>query len=227
MFKNKYRLIQILRFLVQLFFMLGLIFAFRPHYHLVGNKIFLTILIVGVFFCGWVCPFGAAQDWLWKVGRFLKLPSFRIPDRLQKYMQLSRYIFYALSTIGISFAVLNARGAFNHRLFEGGLDLVLGCVLGFFLFLALFINRPFCNYFCAKGAYYGILSTLRLFSIRRDNERCAHCKKCDKHCPMNIKVEQTEFVRHPNCINCMTCLSVCPKKCLNFAFEKQSQKAKK
>ena len=208
--------IQDLRFIVQLIFMLGLFISFMPYYNPFGKYLFLPILIAGVFFCGWVCPFGALQDWTSKIARFFKLPRYQVPDRFQKYLQLSRYVFYALGILGISFAILNARHAFNKSLFSGHLTIVAGIILLIFILLSLFIDRPLCNYFCQKGACYGLLSVLRIFGISRDNFQCVHCKLCDKRCPMNIKIESNEFVRHPNCINCMTCVSVCPKKCINY-----------
>lgn len=215
--KNK---IQILRFLVQLVFMIGMILAFTPNYNMVGKKIFLTILIVGVFFCGWVCPFGAIQDWLSVVGRKLKLPQYQVPEKIQNYLQLLRYVLYALGVVGISYAVINARASFNHKLFTNTLTLWAGVFLGIFLVLSLFIKRPFCNYFCTKGASYGLLSVLRIFGISRDNDTCIHCHLCDKNCPMNIKIEKETFIRHPNCINCLTCVGVCPKKCIKYKLKK-------
>ncbi len=215
--------IQIIRFIIQALFMLGLVFSFMPKYGIVGKYLFFTILLFGVFFCGWVCPFGSLQDWMARLGRLLKLPHIRIPDRFQKYMQLSRYAFYVLGTAGISFALLNARGAFNHNLFAGKLTLIAGIVLGIFVVAALFIDRPFCNYFCTKGAYYGLFGVLRPFGIQRDDTKCIHCHLCDKKCPMNIKVENTSFVRHPNCINCTTCISVCPMKCIRYQLARGKQ----
>ena len=44
--------------------MAGLIFPFLPHPDIVGNYLFLTWIIFGVFFCGWICPFGTIQDWI-------------------------------------------------------------------------------------------------------------------------------------------------------------------
>jgi polyferredoxin len=189
------------------------------------------MLLVGVFFCGWLCPFGALQDWIALLARFLKLPKLRIPQKAQKYLQLSRYVFYALSTISISFVALNARGSFNHRLFEGGLSTAGSWCLGFFIFVALFIDRPFCNYFCTKGAFYGLFSVLRIFGIKKNENKCVHCHRCSQKCPMNIDVEKIRFVRHPNCINCLKCFSACPKKCITFGSipneaDKSSEKIK-
>lgn len=210
------KIIQIVRSLVQAFFMATLVITFLPRYSLVGKWIFYTILLCGVFFCGWICPFGAIQDWISKIAKRLKIPRYQVPKAIQQYLVVSRYGFYVLGTAGIVLNVINARKIFNHQLFENAMTITSGIVLAIFLIASVFIDRPFCNYFCTKGAFYGLVGVLRIFGIRRDASKCIHCKACDRNCPMNIEVEKTEFVRHPNCINCMTCLSSCPRQCITY-----------
>ena len=118
--------IQIIRFLVQALFMIGMILSLKPSYGMVGKWIFVTILFVGVFFCGWVCPFGAIQDWLNRLGKKLHFPQYQVPVKYQQYLQLARYFIYVLGTLGISYAVINARSAFNHKLFTNTLTLGAG-----------------------------------------------------------------------------------------------------
>jgi ferredoxin len=49
-----------------------------------------------------------------------------------------------------------------------------------------------------------------LFRIKRNNETCIHCYACDRVCPVNIKVEQTDTVNSSECIACNECVNVCP-----------------
>ncbi len=209
--------IQPLRFLVQACFMAGLIIPWLAHSEPVAKGLFWTVLVVGVFFCGWVCPFGAVQDWLAWIARKIHLPRFQIPWKYQRFLQLSRYIWAGLITFaGVHYAFLSARFYFNDNLFHNMLTWTSGLTLATFLIIGLFVDRPFCNYFCMKGAMDGLMSIIRPISIKRDNKLCIHCHLCDRICPMNVRVEHTNFVRHPNCINCMKCVGVCPKKCLSL-----------
>ena len=93
---KKWSKVQILRFVVQLIFMASLVFSlgFIPGTKDVSTWLLPTVLLAGVFFCGWVCPFGAAQDWMSKLGRLLHLPQLRIPQAAQRYLQLTRYALY-------------------------------------------------------------------------------------------------------------------------------------
>ena len=208
--------IQPLRLIIQACFMAGL---FLPliHPETMAGYLFWTVLAVGVFFCGWVCPFGAIQDWLDWIARKLHLPRFQIPWKYQRFLQLSRYIWAGLITfMGVHYAFLSARFYFQDNLIHNNLSWISGTTLAVFLIASLFLDRPFCNYFCMKGAVDGLMSVIRPVSIRRDPKACIHCHLCNKVCPMNVPVENTNFVRHPNCINCMKCVCACPKNCLKF-----------
>lgn len=211
--------LQPLRFVIQACFMAGL---FLPliHPETMAHWLFLTVLAVGVFFCGWVCPFGAIQDWLGLIAKKCGFPRFKMPWKVQKYLQLSRYIFFGLMFLGITFSFLNARFYFQDNLIYNMLSITGGITLTVFLLISLFFDRPFCNYFCMKGAADGLMSIVRPVSISRDDKDCIHCHLCDKVCPMNIPVERMNFVRHPNCINCMQCVSKCPKACIKFKLMK-------
>ena len=208
--------IQPLRLIIQACFMAGL---FLPliHPEPVARYLFWTVLAVGVFFCGWVCPFGAIQDWLGFLARKLHLPRFQIPWKYQRFLQLSRYIWAVLITFaGVHYAFLSARFYFQDNLIHNNLSWISATTLAVFLVAGLFLDRPFCNYFCMKGAVDGLMSVIRPVSIRRDPKTCIHCHLCNKVCPMNVPVEGTNFVRHPNCINCMKCVCACPQNCLKF-----------
>jgi polyferredoxin len=61
-----------------------------------------------------------------------------------------------------------------------------------------------------EAAKYGVLSMTRIFSIKRDEDSCISCRKCDKACPMNIQVSKHDQVRNGQCINCMKCIETCP-----------------
>lgn len=225
---NGYGWIQVLRFIVQLSILAAVVFTIFHTKH-ISKWMLPTVLLLGVFFCGWVCPLGAAQDWAAWLGKKLRLPRLRVPQGLQQYLQLSRYVFYfLLLTYAFSFELLKGPHHFGAILrgtfYTAGGIFVLGMVV-----LALFTDRPFCNYLCTGGARMGLLSVLRIFGIRRHTEACGGCGQCTRKCPMNIDVATADFVRHPNCIGCLQCVSTCPKKCLRYTLmpAPQSKKAPK
>lgn len=172
-------------------------------------------LLSGVFYCGWICPYGFLQDISGKLGRLIGIEKKKMPITLQKVLVFSRYIIFGLVFLIGTDLVFNIM-SFDPRINFGKLlvgNVVIFSAIGvmsFFVLLALFFERPFCNYFCYEGAKYGLISSLRLFTIKRKESTCVNCKKCDRACPMNIEVSKCSNLRSPQCINCFQCISNCP-----------------
>lgn len=208
--------LQIIRFCVQLLFMVFLILAIatpRPLY----SFLFLIIIFAGVFSCGWLCPFGTLQNWMGTLGRVLKIKKYKTPLQIQRYLVLTRYFLYALFVLHITFPALDAVANFS-KVFTSTLSVAALGILVFFVLISFFFDRPFCNYFCVYGARMGLFSIFRIFTFVRDEKKCIHCHLCDKKCPMNILVSQVKGVRHPNCIGCFNCLTTCPVNAIKYGF---------
>ena len=170
---------------------------------------FLSIALFGLFFCGWLCPFGAVQEWLRGIGKSMTGFSIRIPARIDRYLLLSRYALFPIIMLA-SLAVLETRRTFLISISGGSAGVIATVVLYLVLALSLFMDRPFCKYVCSFGAMAGLLSMVRLFTIKRDSESCLHCSRCTQACTMGVKVAETRVIRDPHCINCGKCLAACP-----------------
>ncbi|MBK5243724.1 MAG: 4Fe-4S ferredoxin, partial [Eubacteriaceae bacterium] len=59
---------------------------------------------------------------------------------------------------------------------------------------------------------YAIIGKTSPTKIERDDNLCVHCKKCNKTCPVNIDIEQSDIITDAECINCNECVLVCPEK---------------
>jgi NAD-dependent dihydropyrimidine dehydrogenase PreA subunit len=51
-----------------------------------------------------------------------------------------------------------------------------------------------------------------LFKVTRNPDTCTLCRKCDKACPMAIKVSESGRVSHIDCHLCCDCIVKCPEK---------------
>jgi len=139
-----------------------------------GILIFLLPLVFAAFFgrvyCGWVCPFGALQEFLYKIhvpGRFS--PSGKVHTKLR---HLNTVILFAL----IAYILLGRFGVISvgwpapfcsidpfHTIFTLFLSGSL-VVAGITIILSIFIRRFFCKYLCFYGAALSILARLTLWN---------------------------------------------------------------
>lgn len=170
---------------------------------------FAVIISMGLFFCGWMCPFGTVQEWLRHVGKSATGLTLAIPGHVDRYLQLGRYVLL-LVVVALAVDFYDPRNAFS-GFFSGQIaETAVYVTMGVFFLVSLFVDRPFCRYFCGFGAKYGLMSVMRVFAVKRDGNACAGCGKCDKACIMGIPVSSANAVRHPHCINCFKCVSSCP-----------------
>ena len=187
---------------------------------------FLLALILGPVFCGWVCPLGSFQEWISKLGKklFKRRLNHFIPEKADRYLRYLRYliaawvIFMTAKSATLVFAQVDPYFAlFNFWSSEvaiGGL-----IVLGVTILFSFFVERPWCKYACPYGAIQGIFNRFRVAKLRRNENTCIDCKKCDQVCPMNIKVSEVKVVTNHQCISCLKCTSedACPvANTLNF-----------
>jgi len=181
--------------------------------------VFGLALLAGPVFCGWICPFGAFQEWTGKIGKMLFKKRFNrfIPYRFDKWMRYLRYVvlawvIYMTAVTGqLIFADYDPYFAlFNF--WTGEVAITGFIILGITILLSLFVERPFCKYACPYGAVLGIFNLFRIFGIRRNKNTCINCKACDKNCPMNIPLSAAGRERDHQCISCMKCTSeqACP-----------------
>ena len=143
----------------------------------------VTTLLFGRVFCGFLCPFGALQDFITRiVPRRLqrKLPQ-RIHDR-------AIYVKYGILLLIVGLAAAPAQiSVYQYfepfgTVFYLSSSPLLWSIAGGFLVASAVVPRFYCRYACPLGAALGVASFLSIFQIRRV-EQCAPCKVCEHACP--------------------------------------------
>ncbi|WBW97300.1 FMN-binding protein [Oceanirhabdus sp. W0125-5] len=209
--------IQKYRFGIQILCLILSIVGFFYNFKITMLVIMGLTLLSGVFYCGWICPFGFLQDTFSKLGNILGIKKKKMPASLQRIFVYSRYmIFIIVAFIGLdiiySIMSYDPRTSFGNMLLGTMPSMGAFSVICLFIIVSLFFDRPFCNYFCYEGGKYGIMGFFRIFTIKRNESKCVNCKKCDNTCPMNIQVSKCTNLSSPQCINCFQCISSCPVK---------------
>lgn len=67
--------------------------------------------------------------------------------------------------------------------------IALGILAGSF-----FIPRMWCRFMCPLGGLLSLLSRISFLRIRRQSALCINCKKCDRTCPVGVRVSQKTHV---------------------------------
>jgi NosR/NirI family nitrous oxide reductase transcriptional regulator len=174
---------------------LGLTGAFMS----VAGIAFLVI-IFGNFYCGYICPFGAAQELL----------GYVVPDKFKRPisaagMQKARFVKYGVLFVFITvFFVSRNRttlaadpliSIFNFQFFEPSI-LLIGALA---LICSLFYTRFWCLYLCPVGAFLSLLNNVVILKrylptkkfgrcefglTAKDQMDCLYCDRCRYAAPI-------------------------------------------
>lgn len=185
--------------------------------------VMIVTILMGRFFCGFLCSFGAMGDFLWFLSKKTIKPQFRLGEKQDAALKLVKYgiLIFLVSvrtfnlitfdstvspwTIFGMYASIGNWPSFQYLLSVGGLLLLL-IMIG-----SLFIERFFCKYLCPLGAIFVIVSRLRIFRIRKNRQGCGSCRICTNKCSMAIPLYKYDRIDSGECINCFECVDNCPR----------------
>jgi polyferredoxin len=175
-------------------------------------------------FCGWICPVGTVSEYAWKAGRKVMGRNLTMEKHVDmalrslKYILLAIFVFLIVIAMTPSmillFIIADYYKVVDVRMLKfftemSGMTLV---VLTALVALSLLYRNFWCRYLCPYGALLGMFSWLSPFKVRRNEDKCTHCRSCTRNCPALIEVEQQEVVKSPECFGCLTCVSRCPSE---------------
>ena len=198
---------------------------FEGLYYVLGILVLFGIFM-GRWICGFLCPFGLVQDWIYKI----KTPKVK-KSKFTRALSYLKYVLLVLFAFVITFSFglkkMTLPGFCKYicpaGMLEGSMGLLsneanssLFAMLGplftwkFALFVgmmvaAVFIYRFFCRFVCPLGALYGLFNKVSVFGIKVEKSKCIDCGLCVNKCKMDV-----HHVGDHECINCGECMSVCP-----------------
>ncbi|CDX16329.1 Regulatory protein NosR [Mesorhizobium sp. ORS 3324] len=162
-------------------------------------------------YCGWLCPFGALQEWTNRLARWAHIPQVRVPFWLNQRLWPFKYIIF-LALFGLSFGSLGlAEEAAEVEPFKTAIILHFAREWWFVLFAVgclapgLFIERFYCRYLCPLGGALAVPARMRMFDwLKRYKECGSPCQRCSNDCP--VQAIHPEGAINPNeCIQCLNC----------------------
>ncbi len=194
-------------------------FVTNPLWYCLVVMTLLSLVTLGMVYCGSICPFAGVQEILFHSGRKLKWAELKLSHEVTRR---ARYVKFGILfvVLAASFMVGNSSAAnieafvilFAAHASHAGWTFVV-----FLLTLSVFHFRFWCKFLCPIGAFNGLLADKSIYKIQFEPE-CGGCGVCDKVCPVGAihMAGDKPLIDHPECILCNKCVEKCPKGILFF-----------
>jgi polyferredoxin len=214
--------------------MVALVKTFKGFAGIEGNTaawltvlgLFCLLAIIGTkAVCGWVCPYGALQELLFKLPL---LRSWKKRTKAPFWITNSiRFALFALFVAALAWnlfglrqqgrAIYHVLNPFN--LFDFNFTvLTVVLYIAATLALSLFFYRPHCYAVCPFGLVSWMLEKISIFKVRIDRQACTGCGACVKACPGEaMKGLYAKAVVRADCFSCGECLKACAFDALSYA----------
>ncbi len=204
--------------------------------------ILLMIVLLGRFWCSWLCPFGLVQEGMDKLRELLHVPRVRLKFKTRVILRRIKYALIFLTVfisipIGISALGLSgyqstlalpfcqicpAKGFFTITQQIFGLEPwstelpILALIsLTVFMISTFFIPMSFCR-ICPMGGLMALFGRTSLPLLKKDPERCTKCRICTRVCPLDhdrvYDEMENDDVGGEDCTLCGKCVEYCPEK---------------
>ena len=188
------------------------LFLLNPLIFLLWSFVAVAMLFWGRgVFCGWLCPFGALQEFVNMAAKRLKVPQIEVPWALHERLWPIKYILF-LGIVGASLQSLT--WAFELAEIEPFKTAIImkfvrpwpfGLYVVVLLAAGLFIERFFCRYLCPLGAALAIPARMHMFEWLKRRHQCgSECRICATRCTVQA-IHPMGAINPNECIHCLRC----------------------
>lgn len=185
-------------------------------------------------FCGWLCPFGALQEFAHHLGRFLRVPQIDVPAAWDKRLKYLKYVVLA-GLIAIAFiAPDQVDKAAEVEPFKTAIttffvrEWYYVAYAVFWLVLGMVMFKGFCRYVCPLGAVMAIGGLLRGRDWIARREECGSpCQLCRVKCQYGA-IKRTGEIQYSECFQCLDCVTIHddPKQCVPLILKERGSRQK-
>ena len=188
---------------------------YDPFSLVIWGAVLASLIVWGRgFFCGWLCPYGALQEFTHVLGRSVRLPEWRVPDQWDRRLKWVKYgILAGLIGVAVFAPSLNDTLAevepFKTAITVGfDREWYFVVYAAFWLILGVFVFRAFCRYVCPLGAALAIGGLARHWDwIPRRKECGSPCQLCKVRCNYNA-IARDGSIQYDECFQCLDCVTI-------------------
>ncbi len=204
-------------------------------FEVMSFTVFLMLLlalamVLGRFFCGYVCSFGLLGDAVYAAGdavaKKLGIKRKPLPAKLELVLRGIKYVVLVAICAAVLmgfYTTINNNSPWTvfgklANLSVSNVTAIGAVVLGLIAVGMLLKERFFCEFLCPLGALFSIIPTLPTGRMRRQRPKCRkNCAACKRACPVSI--EPKGKLLAGECIMCNGCADVCPQKNVTCGLE--------
>ncbi|MBV2361004.1 4Fe-4S binding protein [Thalassococcus sp. CAU 1522] len=165
-------------------------------------------------FCGWLCPFGAMQEFAHHLGRLLRLPRWEPSRAWDQRLKWLKYVALAGLVAVTLFAPSHMDKAAEIEPFKTAIttffvrEWYYVAYAAGWLVLGMVTFKGFCRYLCPLGALMAIGGALRLRRwIPRRVECGSPCQLCRVKCQYGA-IRKTGEIQYNECFQCLDCVTI-------------------
>ena len=203
----------------------GLIFPPR----MIAVTVFLLLVfLANKFICSWGCQVGTLQDLIFRLNRNHRdtagiMRQYRPPFLWSNVIRVAFFLIFTSVAFAWGADLINPIDPF--KIYKpAAISLGGGIFLGLIGIAALFVYRPWCQFFCPFGLIGWLLEKVSLFKIIVNHETCIGCRSCEKVCPSTVMgaiLKQDRMI--PDCFACGSCIDACPTGSIQLAAGKRGR----
>ena len=210
-------------------------FLLDPMTSILWCFILISLIFFGRgLFCGWLCPFGALQEFAGILAKKLNIKKLKISVKSHKRLQKLKYLmlimvisgsFFSL-TIGSTLAELEPFKTSITLYFIRDWQYVIYAVI--LLLAAMKIHKFYCRYLCPLGACLALFGAFPIFNwLTRRVECGTPCQKCRVNCEIDAISKQGN-IDMKECIQCLECVVInsSPTLCATEVIATKKRKRK-